>query len=83
MTSKPSAFGRTISGLLGLTLGGYLAYYLTQDYQLIKYTPLDPNIKDQGKKGFQVSFREMQPLELKPEVKKKLELRRKSDEGRE
>ncbi|CDR38500.1 CYFA0S02e02366g1_1 [Cyberlindnera fabianii] len=66
----PSTFGRVVAGTIGLLIGGSVTYYMTKDYQLIKYTPPELNADGTPKhKKVQVQFREMQPLELTPEAK--------------
>ncbi|KAH3673650.1 hypothetical protein WICMUC_003553 [Wickerhamomyces mucosus] len=68
---QPTPFGRTIAGLFGLALGGCFAYLLTKDYQLIKFEEYQTEEERARHKKLQVRFREMQPLELKQDVKKK------------
>ncbi|CEP23383.1 unnamed protein product [Cyberlindnera jadinii] len=70
----PTNTGRIIAGFIGLAIGGGVTYYLTKDFQLIKFTPATPNPDGTfPPKKVSVTFREMQPLELTPEAQKKRE----------
>jgi hypothetical protein len=66
--------GRVAAGFCGLLIGCSVTYYMTKDYQLIKFTPSQPNADGSlPPKKVKVTFREMQPLELTPEARERRE----------
>lgn len=68
----PTSTGRTIAGLCGLLLGFGTTYYMTKDIQLVKFEPATPNADGSlPPRKVKVSFKEMQPLELTEEAKRR------------
>lgn len=66
---------KTLIVLVGWSAGLYLgAQFGLKDYQIVQYTP--PEVDDQGHRKpvpFKLTFTDVTPLELKPELKERRE----------
>ena len=63
--SGPTARGRFIAIMLGVLLGGASTYYFMGDFELIRRLDDPSQVKN---RPFRVSFKQSEPLRLKPEA---------------
>lgn len=79
-STGPTARGRFFAISLGIILGGIATYYMMSDFELVKRLD-DPANPEQ--RPFKVSFKQSEPLRLKPEAQARLDAAKKAREEAE
>lgn len=73
-STGPTARGRFFAITLGIILGGFATYYMMSDFELVKRLD-DPSRPET--RPFRVTFKQSEPLKLKPEAQARLDAAKK------